>query len=146
MSLIADQLTIDKDHRAVLFILLIPVVVLLVNGYRYGVGDQSHYIPMIYRLVDPALFPNDILFDQPSGSYSFWLPAVSTLARFFPLEWIFFIGHLLATFALFWAIYHLSLHLFQVRMADVLPEYFSSLSMASISPCTRTWSPALSGT
>lgn len=118
------DIKIEKNPWMILFLLLISILGLLVNGYRYGVSDQALYIPMIDRAVNPELFPNDYLFDEPSGEYNFWIPAMSILARFFSLEWIFFVGYVLTRFGLFWAIYHLSLNLFDSRGAAVLAVLF----------------------
>ena len=119
-----DKIKIEKNPWVILFLLLIPILGLLVNGYRYGVSDQALYIPMIDRAVSPELFPNDYLFDEPSGEYNFWIPTMSILARFFSLEWIFFVGYVLTRFGLFWAIYHLSLNLFGSRGAAALAVLF----------------------
>jgi len=114
------HIKIEKNPWAILFLLLISLFGLLVNGYRYDFVDHALYIPMIDRTLNPALFPNDYLFDEPSEGYNFWLPIITTLARFFPLEWMFFVGYLLTRFGLFWAIYHVSLNLFGSRGASAL--------------------------
>jgi len=124
MSTQTNNIRIEKQPRVIVFLLLISAVGLLVNGYRYGFNDHAFYIPMIDRLVNPDLFPRDYLFDEPSGEYNFWILAMATLARFFPLEWIFFLGYILTRFALFWAIYHLSLNLFNSRGAAALAVLF----------------------
>jgi len=111
---------IEKNPWAILFLLLITILGLLINGYHYDTVDHALYIPMIDRTLEPALFPNDYLFDEPSEEYNFWLPIVTLLARLFPLEWIFFVGYVLTRFGLFWAIYHLSLNLFGRRGAAAL--------------------------
>ena len=111
---------IERNPWVILFLLLISIFGLLVNGYRYDVVDHALYIPMIDRAVNPALFPNDYLFDEPSEEYNFWVPTMATLARFFSLEWIFFVGYVLTRFGLFWAIYHVSLNLFGSRGAAIL--------------------------
>ena len=115
-----NYIKVEKNPWVILFLLLIPILGLLINGYRYDVVDHALYIPMIDRAVNPALFPNDYLFDEPSEEYNFWLPIITLLARFFPLEWIFFVGYALTRLGLFWAIYHVSLNLFGRRGAAAL--------------------------
>lgn len=114
------NIKIEKNPWVILFILLISIFALLINGYRYDVVDHALYIPMIDKSVNPDLFPNDYLFDEPSEEYNFWTPTMALLARFFSLEWIFFVGYALTRFGLFWAIYHVSLNLFGSRSAASL--------------------------
>ena len=124
MSTQTNNIRIEKQPWVIVFLLLTSTVGLAINGYRYGFNDHAFYIPMIDRLVNPDLFPEDYLFDEPSGEYNFWIPAMAMLARFFPLNWIFFLGYILTRFALFWAIYHLSINLFNSRGAAVLAVLF----------------------
>jgi hypothetical protein len=37
-------------------------------GYRYGVGDQLHYVPSLLRALDPTLFPRDGLLLDAQGN------------------------------------------------------------------------------
>lgn len=111
---------IEKNPWVILFLLLITILGLLVNGYGYGVSDQALYLPMILRSVTPSLFPNDYLFDESSEGYNLWAPTMTMLARLFPLEWTFFVGYLLTRFLFFWAVYHVSLNLFGSRGAAAL--------------------------
>ena len=114
------DIKLEKNPWALLFLLLISLFGVLINGYRYDVVDHALYIPMIDKGLNPALFPHDYLFDEPSEEYNFWLPTITLLARFLPLEWIFFLGYVLTRFGLFWAIYHVSLNLFGRRGAAAL--------------------------
>jgi len=102
-------LKVEKNPWVILLIFLISIIGLFINGYNYDIIDHAIYIPMIDRAINPALFPNDYLFDEPSEGYNFWLPIMTFLARFFPLEWIFFVGYILVNFGFFWSIYHVSL-------------------------------------
>lgn len=120
MSTHTPKIEIEKNPWVWLFLLLATIFGLMLNGYRYGASDQALYIPMIDRAVNPDLFSDDFLFDEPSGEYNFWLPIMATLARLFPLEWIFFITYVLTRFGLFCAIYHLALNLFGDRRTAIL--------------------------
>jgi len=115
-----DGIKIEKNPWVLLFLLLTSIFGLLVNGYLYDIVDHALYIPMIDRMINPTLFPNDYLFDEPSEEYNFWVPTMATLARLFPLEWIFFVGYVTTRLGLFWAIYHVSLNLFGSRGAAAL--------------------------
>ena len=119
-----NDIRIEKQPWVIVFLLLGSTIGLAINGYRYSFSDHAFYIPMIDRLVNPDLFLEDYLFDEPSGEYNFWIPAMAILAQVFPLEWIFFLGYILTRFALFWAIYHLSLNLFNSQGAAVLAVLF----------------------
>jgi hypothetical protein len=113
----AGYIKIDNNPYTILFLFMIVILGMLINGYFYDFVDQAMYIPMIDRTLNPALFSNDFLFDEPSEEYNFWLPVIKLLARLFPLEWIFFVGYVLILFGLFWAVYHVSLNLFNCRGA-----------------------------
>jgi hypothetical protein len=90
---------------------------LLINTYRFGIWDHAVYVPVVERLAHPDLFRSDYLFRVPLGDYAFWCPAVAALIRTFPVEWVFFVGHILAELLLFWAIFRLSMTLFGNRAA-----------------------------
>ena len=124
MSTHTPNIQIEKSPWVWLFLLFVTILGLMLNGYRYGASDQALYIPMIDRAVNSELFPNDFLFDEPSGEYNFWVPLMATLARYFSLEWIFFLTYALTRFGLFWAIYHLALNLFGDRRAAILAVFF----------------------
>ena len=89
---ISNNIRIEKQPWIIVPLLPISVIGLLVNGYRYSFNDHAFYIPMIDRLVTPEIFPTDFIFDEPSEKYNFWIPVVAVLARFFPLDWTFFLG------------------------------------------------------
>ena len=124
MSTHTSKIQIEKSPWVWLFLLFATIFGLMLNGYRYGASDQALYIPMIDRAVNPDLFPNDFLFDEPSGEYNFWVPTMATLARYVSLEWVFFVTYVLTRFGLFWAIYHLALNLFGDRRAAILAVFF----------------------
>ena len=131
MNITTNHIKIEKNPWAILFLLLIPILGLLINGYHYDTVDHALYIPMIDRTLEPTLFPNDYLFDEPSEEYNFWLPIITLLARFFPLEWIFFVGYVLTRLGLFWAIYHVSLNLFGSRGLLILPKSVGGTATAT---------------
>jgi hypothetical protein len=98
---------------------------ILVNGYRFGIWDHATYVPMLERMGDPTLFPRDYLFNVPLADYAFWFPAIAMLIRLFPLQWVFFVGHVAAQFAFFLAIYHVSFAIFRSRGAAALAVLLS---------------------
>lgn len=111
---------IEKKWWAYIFIALICTAGIFINGYKYGTRDSILYIPIIEKAANPELFSEDYLFEEPSHSYSLWFPAMSAFVRFFPTETVFFAGYILCIFALYLAVYHLSLNLFNSRPAAFL--------------------------
>lgn len=121
-----------------LFLLLITILGLIINSYRYGISDQALYIPMIYRSVDSALYPNDYLFEESSEGYNLWVPIAAFLNRLFSLEWIFFVGYALTRFLFYWAVYRVSLTLFDRRGAAILAVLLLVLPRAVGATATST--------
>ena len=51
---------LKKFFRSDVFLgLLLLGLFLLTNGYTYGWDDQHLEIPLLKKLIDPALYPND---------------------------------------------------------------------------------------
>jgi len=104
-----------KIELQIIFILIVSILALFLNGYYFNVSDQYLYIPSIQKIVDPSLYKNDILFEQPSSRYTLLFYPIAYLALIFSLEWIFFVGYLIATFILFYSVFKLSIVLFDRR-------------------------------
>lgn len=94
-----------------LIILILAAIALFVHGYQFGVSDQHIFIPYILKAADPALFPNDILFSQPSASASLFYPIMGHLSLYFDLQLIFLIGFLIFQYLFFIGIYKIAIKL-----------------------------------
>lgn len=97
-----------ENLKHYLIILLASIAAIASHGYQFAVSDQEIFIPYILKWKEPYLFPNDLLFSQPSASASLFYPIFGFLARFADLQSIFFLGYLLFQFFFFLAIYRLS--------------------------------------
>lgn len=114
------RLRLETNVAINLVLLAAPFYGILINGYKYGTADQDFQIPEIIHLADPSCFPNDYLFDEPSGEYTLFLSAMAFLVRRFPLEVVCLVGHVVSHYLLCWAVYHISLNLFRSRSAALL--------------------------
>ncbi len=65
-------------------------------GYRFGVADQSFYLPSILDTIDPSLFPKDTALLQAQGQLmvSDEITAAIVSHTAVPIEYIFLVGHL----------------------------------------------------
>lgn len=100
---------LHKDNLLIfVFIVFSTFLTLIVNSYRYGVSDQRVYIPLIDKILQPELFPNDLLFEQPQEKYSLLLPVIAGFVRVFGLQWAFFVGYFLTVLVIFLVVYHLA--------------------------------------
>src|SRR3954468_16718163 len=68
-------------------LLVVFVVLCTMNsaGYRYGASDQAFYLPVVYRQLDPSLFPRDRALIDAQGLLTFYDDIVAALARVTPL-------------------------------------------------------------
>ncbi len=126
----------EKFH--IILIVLATFIALILNGYRYGVSDQAIYIPVIHKILQPDLFKNDFLFEQPSGEYNLLIPVVALLSKIFGLQWVFFIGYFLSLLGIFWVIYKLTYALSSSRGAGHLAVLFLLISIPVAGTATST--------
>ena len=97
-------------NKGQVFYLFLPIAIssILFIGYRFAVSDQCIYIPIMRRILDSSLYPGDYLFYQPSGKYSILLPIVAYLSELLTMQWVFFMGYVIAITGLFWAVYRIA--------------------------------------
>src|SRR3954471_19819030 len=69
-------------------LLVVFIVLCTMNsaGYRYGASDQAFYLPVVYRQLDPSLFPRDRALIDAQGRLTLYDNVVATLARATPLS------------------------------------------------------------
>ena len=120
------------------FLFLATAMALILNAYRYGVSDQAIYIPVIHKILQPELFKNDLLFEQPSGEYNLLLPVVALLSKIFGLQGVFFIGYFFSFFGVFWVIYKLTYSLSNDRGAAYLAVLLLLISRSVAGTATST--------
>lgn len=114
------KLRVETNVGVNVLLLALPFAGILVNGYEFGKHDHEHYIPEVMNLADPSYFPNDYLFVDPSGEYTFWLSGMAFLSRWLPLDAICLAAYLLFRYLSCWFIYHISYNLFGCRLSALL--------------------------
>jgi len=120
------------------FLFFATAIALILNAYHYGVSDQAIYIPVIHKILQPDLFKNDLLFEQPSGEYNLLLPVAALFSKIFGLQWTFFIGYFLSFFGVFWVVYKLAFALSGKRGAAYLAVLFLLITRSIAGTATST--------
>ncbi|MBM4048308.1 MAG: hypothetical protein FJ279_24665 [Planctomycetes bacterium] len=102
----------------ILFLALLTALSLVLHGYGYGIGAQTHFIPMLRLYGDPnALPPGDLLHIPTSFRYSLFWPSVWPLTRVCDIEWTFFLLYLVGAFLTLAAAYAMALHATSSKLA-----------------------------
>jgi hypothetical protein len=113
---------VGRSH--LVFIGIMTLISFLINGYRYGIWDHAFTIPLIEQTADPALFSKDYLFDEEVQLFlkksNIAIPILAAIKSIVPLEVVFFVLFTVAQYAMFFAIYSISLSLFESHGAAVL--------------------------
>lgn len=64
------------------------LLVVVVNGVRFGGTDDAAFVPWVFRLENPELYPTDIRFQTlPHPYYAFHLAYFYAVSRVMPIEW-----------------------------------------------------------
>ena len=60
------DLRLERLSRVLFWVIFIsiPVMIVCSGYYRYGIGDETITIPFVKHIVNPNLYPGDILIDQ----------------------------------------------------------------------------------
>jgi hypothetical protein len=87
---IADYLSTESGRKAEdVFLLLVAFAIFVLNiGYCPYAWNHALQLPLVYRIVDPRLFPNDPLVDAVKYNCSPHWYVIGYLARIVPLEWL----------------------------------------------------------
>lgn len=113
--------------KVLILIIAVTLVSTLVSGYQFGVSDQGIFIPYIYKMQDPSLFPADRLFSQFTANASFFYQIMAYMTKYFPMETVFFLGFLFVKTILFLGIFLLSKEIFkktEIAYLSLLPFLF----------------------
>src|SRR5215212_342618 len=84
--------------------ILLAIVQVLFAGYRMGVGNQTIQIPFLREWVNPGLYANDPMVRETLRNYpSFFFRGVAVLTNFVEVPLLYFILHLMTSFAVLMA-------------------------------------------
>lgn len=86
--------------RDVLCVLLLSFAAVLLHGYHFGVQDHFQYLPVVRHSLDPTLYPHDAQFFLRYARYMIFDELVAGSIRLFrlPIDWAFFLWHLLSIY------------------------------------------------
>src|SRR3954469_21357372 len=80
--------------------ILLAIVQVLFAGYRMGVGNQTIQIPFLKQWANPQLYTNDPMVKETLPNYpSFFFRGLSVLVNHVDLPLLYFVLHLLTSFA-----------------------------------------------
>lgn len=115
----AEQLTQSAWKRH-FFFLVITAITVMVIGYHFGTFDQVFHIPYLKKSIDPSLYPIDHFFELRFFHYSYFWGFFQPFLRLGILEPAMFLVHFLATYLTFWALWELSITLFNNTLAALI--------------------------
>jgi len=99
--------------NAVLFIVFMTIFSIFIQGYSFPGSDNTTNLPLIKKMQNPSLYPDDILI-QHLERMPFPLYALEGyLAHFMDVQWVLLILQVLARLLLFYACFVLSKTLFK---------------------------------
>src|SRR5258705_6343841 len=100
---------------------LLAVVQVLFAGYRMGVGNQTIQIPFLKQWANPSLYANDPMVAGTLRDYpSFFFRGLALLTRFADVPLLYFILHLVTSFAVLMGTYWLGRTIFKDRLAGFI--------------------------
>src|SRR5436305_4166381 len=100
---------------------LLAVVQVLFAGYRMGVGNQTIQIPFLKQWANPALYANDPMVAGTLKDYpSFFFRGLALLTRVADVPLLYFVLHLITSFAVLMATYWLGRTIFKDRLAGMI--------------------------
>ena len=105
----AGQQDLHKNAAAIwrdlLYLALLTLLALAVQGYHLGTEDQAIYLPAIKKILHPALYPHDAEFFlvQTRPTLFPQLIALSQRASHLPLEVVIFLWQIASIFLVLWA-------------------------------------------
>ena len=95
---------VTQNDWVVAFFLL--VIFLLTNGYIFGWDDQHLELPLLKKLIDPALYPNDYYVDSLVKNFpSYFYLILSKIISIEQIQITYLILFLICRYALFLGIY-----------------------------------------
>ena len=105
--------------KDLLYLWLLTFAALLIHGYHPGIEDAEIYRAGIEKAINPALFPLRTEFFQSHAHLSLYakLIALSDRVTHLPVDWLFFLWHLLSVFLFLLACWELTGKVFSDRKA-----------------------------
>ncbi|HEV8608249.1 MAG TPA: endo-1,4-beta-xylanase [Tepidisphaeraceae bacterium] len=101
--------------------ILLAIVQVLFAGYRMGVGNQTIQIPFLKQWANSQLYSNDPMVAGTLRDYpSFFFRGLAWLTQFTDVPLLYFILHLVTSFAVLMATYWLARTIFRDRAAGMI--------------------------
>src|SRR5256885_2387383 len=101
--------------------ILLAIVQVLFAGYRMGVGNQTIQIPLLEKWAKQQLYANDPVVAGALHDYaSFFFRALALLTPVADVPLLYFVLHLVTSFAVLMATYWLGRTIFKDRLAGMI--------------------------
>ncbi len=101
--------------------ILLAIVQVLFAGYRMGVGNQTIQIAFLKQWANPQLYANDPMVAGTLKDYpSFFFRGLALLTRVADVPLLYFVLHLITSFAVLLATYWLGRTIFRDRLAGMI--------------------------
>ncbi|MCX7744280.1 MAG: hypothetical protein N2167_06910 [Flavobacteriales bacterium] len=75
-----------KQPEVFIYSIAIALLFLLMKGYEFNSGDQAEHLPLVYKKLQPELYPHDYFVKANQGNYT---------VRFFYVETVYFFSKIL---------------------------------------------------
>ncbi|MBN1431061.1 MAG: hypothetical protein JXB07_22015 [Anaerolineae bacterium] len=115
----AKQLSSSARNRHCFFFVITLITVIGI-GYHFGTFDQVFHIPYLKKSINPGLYSDDPFLDLRFFHYSYFWMFFQPFLRLGILEPAMFLAHVLATYLTFWALWELSITLFDNPLAALI--------------------------
>lgn len=127
-----------KGSRAFFLIVALALGVsrVWVGGYSFGAADHAWQVPLVRGIAQGEAL-HDYIF-QPAPRLSFYFPIVGFLARYWPVEAVYFAGYLVASAAMAAALYLLAAKMLVSRPAGLLAVVLLAVGKDTVAGAT-TW-------
>lgn len=124
-----------NNFRVHLFLGAVIVASIIgINQYHFGMWNQFISLPWFYELLDPELYPNDLLVEQSGNSPTFFLYALKLMLPLFgnSIPLLFFTIYAASLGLSFYAFYCLGKGIFGSKEAGILAVVLLSFSFPVI--------------
>src|SRR2546423_1409103 len=112
--------------RAWIIAFFTAVIFIFVKGYYFNNGDQEEHLPLVYQLINPALYPHDYFVNACHQTFTvrFYFAWLIYLFHFLlPVSLVCFLFHLACLTCSAWAIRQMALYFgIEKLFADVAPS------------------------
>jgi len=118
-------------------VLIFVVIALFIHGYQFPGTDNSVYIPIIKKSMNPNLYKNDLLFMQTQKELSYSPDLIGKILKYVDdIETVFFVLYILSSYLIFYSIARITQSIFKkkeimyiVLLLSIIPQTVGGTAM-----------------